>query len=61
MLARLANYATPMPKDACPTAYGGPECLLRLEWQIGPNTRTYPPGGQGVGVLYTANKQLTKS
>ena len=29
MLARLAIYATPMPQDACPTTYGGPECLLR--------------------------------
>ena len=36
-LAQLANYATPIPKDACPASYGGPECLLRLEWQIGPN------------------------
>jgi len=36
-LVRLAIYATPMPKDAYSTSYGGPECLLRLRWQIGSN------------------------
>ena len=37
MLVRLAIYATPIPKDACSTSYEGPECLLWLGWQIGPN------------------------
>ena len=36
-LVRLAIYATPIPKDACTTSYEGPECLLWLGWQIGPN------------------------
>ena len=59
-LARLANYAAPMPNDACQTLYGGPECLLRLEWQIGPNNCTYLPGGQGAGVLHTATRAIDK-
>ena len=59
-ITRSLGWQT-MPKDASPTSYGGPECLLRLEWQIGPNTRTYPPGGQGAGVLHTANQQRINS
>ena len=36
-LVQLAIYATSMPQDNYSTSYGGPECLLRLRWQIGSN------------------------
>ena len=49
------NPMRPMRKHlSLPTRGSG--ASARLGWQIGPNNWTYLPGGQGAGVLHTANQ-----